>query len=479
MKYISTLIPPTKNLDYLKYILESDIEIDFLNFNFLGLDVKKYKNFDELLIELNFFLKIKNSKIGNFDSIKKEIEDDLSSIATEYAIQKNEFNDNIKYYILKNPQNIYKYCKHIGNIPFEGSDETMFYFYENYYKIKKESYITDVEPLTEYIKNIYIPNQKKVYPDTYIERFTNDKLDLLIKGFSRNIYDILNDLYERPLPKWLIEKIISININKKTHVIISFLDSFYKDFKSSGLTDDQIYNSIFDQNGEYNFIYKKLISLKDPDSIFVISNLFSRRCLPELEDILLRSNADLIVSYLILNFKDIYENTNIDKFLKRLEKSPLSIIQYLKSIPFFKIEALDIRVKKIAIKSSPLAAFKYFKEVIRKWSFYKNYPNDSCFLLKDDIEEEISKLETTSIDYLKMVIKDLKSEELKIREIRNKIDSDFSKIKKAILDSNIPYILYDYANLLKEKLSPRLEEIIKNGNDTSIYPDYLKIKFIK
>ena len=91
----------------------------------------------------------------------------------------------------------------------------------------------------------------------------------------------------------------------------------------------------------------------------------------------------------------------------------------------------------------------------------------------------ISKIETTSIDYLKMVVRDLKGQGLKIREIRKVINDDFSKIKKAILDSNIPYILYDYANLLKEKLPPHLEEIIKNGNNPTIYPQYLKIKFIK
>jgi hypothetical protein len=472
MKYISTLISPNKNLDFLKYVLESDIEIKFLEINFLGLNTKKYNNFNELLNELNSILQIKNSKVKNFNSILYKIQNELSDIATEYAIKKNQFDDNIKFYVFKRPHNIYEYCKHIGNIPFENSDEVMFSFYEDFFNGKTKS-TGNIYELLKYIENIYIPNQKKIYPDTYIERFTKDKLDYLLKCFSADkflVYDILSILYGEPFPKWLFKKIFSSKQND--FIMISFMNSFYKSLKNKGFTDDQIYNSIFDESGEYNFINKEIISQKNGDIVFTISNIFSRRCSTELEDILLRSSADLILSYLILNVKNIDENTNIDKFLKRLEKSPISIIQHLRGNSTFRVESLDIRVKKIAIKSSPLVAFRYFKEVITKWSRYKDYPDNSCFLLKNDIEEEISKLETTSIDYLKMVVRDLKGQGLKIREIRNKIDSDFSKIKKAILDSNIPYILYDYANLLKEKLSPRLEEIIKNGNDTSIYPQY-------
>ena len=109
MKYISGLYPH-QNLDFIKQIFESNIEIDYLtlDFNFkLKINPSKYKNFDDLLNEYKFITDSNTDKIKNLDKIKNDLNREMSNIDRDYAINYGVLDEKARFYILKNVQMIY------------------------------------------------------------------------------------------------------------------------------------------------------------------------------------------------------------------------------------------------------------------------------------------------------------------------------------------------------------------------------------
>lgn len=469
MKYISDLYPH-QDLDFIKQIFESNIEINYLNVDFsngLKINPSKYKNFDDLLEEYKFITDSNSDKIKNLDKIKIDLNREMSNIARQFAIDSGVLDETSRSYILKNIYSTLEYALHLGS-PFPGSNEFMLF---NFFDEEKNAY--DKNLVLTYLRKIYLPYVKKAFPKDYPEKIKEliDIIVALININSHECFNILFDIYDNDLPKEIIDKIF---IKKKIDpiAIYSYFKKLNQFFESKKYNEKQIINSFIKNDGEYHYAYKKILLLKYHETPVSFSSIFHVPAPPEMEDSLF-SNVSSMLRY--LSYPTFPKNYNIDRFLIHLEKYPERILNWFLNTSFSSFYDTRVEIKRIPIKSDPTLALKFYNKLVFDWSSITEEDDNRIFLRKD-IEESISKSSITSIGYLMKIVSSLKKK-MKMKEIRKYIDDNLSKIKKSILESDDSMILLDYANSLKLKLSDDLEKIIQRV--PKFWNDYQKIKFIK
>jgi hypothetical protein len=470
MKYISRLYP-VQNLNFIKNIFNSDIEINYLsiNFNDLNINFKKYENFKVLLNDLNFILNSNNKKIKNLKKIKDELYEKLSDLAKNYAIESDSIDDLSLEYILKDIKNIYQYAIHIKG-PFKGSNEEIFSLFksdkmmDNYYSYKQY--------IIKYLMEIYFPYIRKNFPDQLEEKTKEclDPLIILIQNDVMYAFELLFDLYGYVLSNEIIDKIFVKN-KVKEFVIYRYFQMIHNDLSLRGYDNDEIYDLFVNEKGKFHYSYKKILSLKYYQIPEHFSSIFMMRAPEEMEKLLF-SNANSVLSYLAK--MKFFINIDTDKFISYLQKYPNKIYNYLNSISYTFYNNIDIDIKKIPIKSDPILAYNYYAKIIRKWN--NSNPEDDDLKLRKDLEKSVAKSPIASIKYLIKLLPSFKKE-MKMKEIRKYIDDNLYEIKKSILESDDSTILLDYAKALKLRLSSDLENIIKRV--PKFWNDYQKINFIK
>lgn len=470
MKYIYSLTP-TDDLNFIKGILNSNIEIDrlILDFDSLNFNFKDYKNFNDLLNDLDFILNPKNKKIKNINKIQEELNGDLSKFAKNYAIESGKLDDLSREYILKDIQITYQYAIHIKG-PFEGSNEKIISVFKS--DQMRENFYSYKQYIIKYLIEIYFPYIRGNFPDQ-IEKEKKECLDpltFLIRNDVIYAFDALFELYGSNLSNEIIDKIF---IKKKTKefTVRRYFQMIHEYLSIRGYNNDEIYDLFVNENGKFHYAYKKILSLKYNQIPEYFSSIFRRRAPKEMEELLF-SNASSMLSYLA-NMKFIAD-VDIDKFISFLQKYPSKIYNYLNSTSYAFYNNIDVEIKRIPIKSNPMLAYNYYAKLIKDWNKYS--PDDDDLKLRSDIEESVARSSLTSINYLTKILPSLKKE-MKMKEIRKYIDDNLSKIKKSILESDDASILLDYANSLKLKLSNDLEKIIQRV--PKFWNDYQNIKFIK
>ena len=362
MKYIYSL-RPTDDLNFFKEIFDSDIEItnlilDFDNFNF---NFKDYKNFNDLLKDLDFILNPKNKKIKNINRIQDELNSDLSKFAKNYAIESGNLDDLSREYILKDIYHTYHYATQI-NGPFEGSNEKIIDLFksdqmmDNYYSYKQY--------ILKYLIEIYFPYMRKNFPDRIEEEKKEilDPLTALIRNDVMYAFELLFDLYGYDLSNEIIDKIF---IKKKTKdfVVNRYFIMIRENLSLKGYNNDEIYDLFVNEKGKFHYAYKKILSLKYYQIPEHFSYVFRMQAPEEMEELLF-SNVRTTLSYLA--------NTgfinNIDKFISYLQKYPNRIYNYLSSTSYTYYNNIDIEIKRIPIKSDPMLAYNYYAKIIRNWN---------------------------------------------------------------------------------------------------------------
>jgi len=468
MKYISTL-RPTDDLNFIKGILNSDIEINrlILDFDNLNINFNDYKKFNDLLVDLNFILNPKNKKIKNINMIQEELNSELSKFAKDYAIQSENLDDLSREYILKDLKNTYYYSLHIKG-PFQGSNEKIINVFKSD-QILNNSY---KEYILKYLMQIYFPYIRENFPGQLIEKTAKilDSLIILIRNDVIYSFELLFELYGYYLSNEIIDKIF-IKKKTKAFVVHRYLKMIHEYLSIRGYYNDEIYDLFVEKNGDFHYSYQKILSLKYHQTPEYFLSIFSKRAPEEMEELLFSNVSSML--YYLADTK-FANDVNIDKFITYLEKYPNKVYNFLNSTSYTFYNNIDIEIKKIPIKSSPILAYDYYAKIIRNWNKYS--PDDDNLKLRNDLEESVARSSVASINYLLKLLPSLKKE-MKIKEIRKYIDDNLSEIKKSILESNDSMILFDYASSLKLRLSPDLEEIIQRV--PKFWNDYQKIKFIK
>ena len=468
MKYISGLYPH-QNLDFIKQIFESNIEINYLTVDFsngLKINPSKYKNFEDLINEYKFITDSNTDKIKNLDKIKNDLNREMSNIARDYAIQSGVLDETARFYILKNVYSTLEYALHL-NEPFPGSNEFMLF---NFFKEEKSLY--DKNLVLTYIRKIYLPYIKKTSPQTYSEK-VKEILDVIIDLIDNNsleCFNILFDVYDNDLPNEIIDKIF-IKKKIKSFTIYSYFKKLKEIFELKKYNDKQIMDSFVKKDGDYHYAYRKILLLKDYETAVHFGSVFHISAPPEMEDSLF-TNAGSMLQY--LSYPTFPKDYNINRFIVYLKKNPDRILNWFLNSSYSAYLDTRIKIKRIPIQSDPTLALKYYIKIIKDWNRFNENKED--LLLRSDIEKSVSKSSITSMGYLIKIVSSLKKK-MKMKEIRKYINDNLADIQKSILESDDSLILYDYANSLKLKLSSELENIIQRV--PKFWNDYQKIKFIK